>query len=187
MIKIMTYITKINKIEKEMNNIFQELMRNIKISFNEEENNIKYEEYYFNGMPKPNNIEFKDITNCNLNINWKIDNLNINNFEYKNIKYEIEMRKENKIFKKIYEGNNKNCKIDNLKPGQNYEFRIRSIYNDCFGSWTDIQKIKTKDYFIIDSNILIESKRKKEFSLKLLEWSGYKKIELIYRGNRDGL
>ena len=107
MIKIMSYITKINKNEKEMNNIFQELMRNIKISFNEEESIIKYEDYYFNGIPKPNNIEFKDITSSNLNINWKIDNLNINNFEYKNIKYEVEMRKENKIFKKIYEGNNK--------------------------------------------------------------------------------
>ena len=34
MIKIMSYITKINKSKKEMNNIFQELMRNIKISFN---------------------------------------------------------------------------------------------------------------------------------------------------------
>jgi hypothetical protein len=95
MIKIMSYITKINKIEKEMNNIFNELMRNIKISYNEEESIIKYEEYYFNGIPKPYNIEFKDISFDNLKIEWKIDNLNINNFEYKNIKYEIEMRKEN--------------------------------------------------------------------------------------------
>ena len=185
MIKTMSYITKINKTKKEINNIFQELMRNIKISFNEEKSVIKYEDYYFNGIPKPHNIEFKDIIFCNLNIKWKIDNLNINNFEYKNIKYEVEMRKENKVFKKIYEGNNNNCIIENLKPRTNYEFRIRSIYNDCFGSWTNIQKIKTND-FIRDSNILLESKREKEFSLKLLEWSGYKKIELIYRGTRDG-
>ena len=37
-----------------------------------------------------------------------------------------------------------NCKIENLKPGNKYEFRIRSIYNDCYGSWTDIQKIATR-------------------------------------------
>ena len=79
-----------------------------------------------------------------------------------------------------------NYKCVNLKKEKNYEFRIRSIYNDCFGSWTDIQKIKTKDYFICDSNILIESKREKEFSLKLIEWCRYKKMELIYRGTRDG-
>jgi len=182
MIKIMSYITKINKIEKEMNNIFNELMRNIKISYNKEKNIIKYEDYYFNGIPKPNNIKFKDISYDNLNIEWKIDKLNINNFEYKNIKYEIEMRKENKIFKKIYEGNNNNYKINNLKAGKNYEFRIRTIYNDCIGSWTDIQKIKTNDI----GNILKESGREKEFNMKLIEWSGYKKIELIYRGSRDG-
>ena len=41
MIKIMSYITKINKSKKEMNNIFQELMRNIKISYNEEKNSKK--------------------------------------------------------------------------------------------------------------------------------------------------
>ena len=184
--KIMSYITKISKSKKEMNNMFQKLMRNIKISFNEEESIIKYEDYYFNGIPKPHNIEIKNTTICELNINWKIDNLKINNFEYKNIKYEVEMRKENKIFKKVYEGNNNNCKIENLKPGKIYEFRIRSLYNDNFGSWTDIKKIKIND-FICDSNILIESKREKEFSLKLLEWSGYKKIELIYRATRDGV
>ena len=50
-IKIMSYITKINKTEKEMNNIFQD-MRNIKITFNEEKNIIKYEDYYFNEKDK---------------------------------------------------------------------------------------------------------------------------------------
>jgi len=182
MFKIMSYITKISKSKKEMNNIFQKLMRNIKISFNKEESIIKYEDYYFNGIPKPHNIEFKDITAFNLDIYWKIDNLNIKNFEYKKIKYEVEMRKENKLFKKVYEGNNNNCKIENLKPLINYEFRIRSKYNDYFGSWTDIHKVKTLEF----SNILLDLKREKELSLKLLEWTGYKKIQLIYRATRDG-
>jgi len=92
------------------------------------------------------------------------------------------MRKENKIFKKVYEGNNNNCKIENLKPLINYEFRIRSKYNDYFGSWTDIHKVKTLEF----SNILLDLKREKELSLKLLEWTGYKKIQLIYRATRDG-
>jgi len=50
-IKIMSYITKINKTGKEMNNIFQD-MRNIKITFNEEQSFIKYEDYYFNEKDK---------------------------------------------------------------------------------------------------------------------------------------
>ena len=36
-------------------------MRTLKISFNEEESTIKYEDYYFNGIQMPKNIEFKEI------------------------------------------------------------------------------------------------------------------------------
>ena len=65
----------------------------------------------------------------------------------------------------------------------NYEFRICSIYNNSKGNWTEIQKVKTNEF---DSIILKESKRENEFISKILEWSGYKKMELIYRGSRDG-
>ena len=186
-IKILSYITKINKTQKNMKNLFQQLMRNIKISFQEENSTIKYDEYYFNGIPSPKDIEFKDISYCSVNLNWKIDNLNILNIDNKQIKYKVEMRKENKKFINVYEGNNNNCKIENLKKNTNYEFRICSLYNnDLISSWTEIKKIKTNE-FKCDSIILLESKREKEFMLKLYEWSGYNKMELIYRGTRDGV
>ena len=50
-IKIISYISKINKNKKNINKILVELMRNIKFKYEEEKNNIKYEEYYFNGIP----------------------------------------------------------------------------------------------------------------------------------------
>ena len=56
MIKILSYVSKINKNQKEIKTVFQELMKNLKISFIEEESLIKYEEYYFNGIPIPNNM-----------------------------------------------------------------------------------------------------------------------------------
>ena len=73
MIKLISYISKVNKNKK----LFNELMTNIKIKY--EEDKIKYEEYYFNGIPKPINIQFKDITSSSLNISWNIDNNFINN------------------------------------------------------------------------------------------------------------
>ena len=36
-----------------MRNLLQETMKNLKISYIEDENKIKYEEYYFNGIPTP--------------------------------------------------------------------------------------------------------------------------------------
>ena len=48
MLKILTYVSKINKNEKEIKKLNDTLMRNIKINFEEKENKIKYEEYFFN-------------------------------------------------------------------------------------------------------------------------------------------
>jgi len=47
MIKILTYISKINKNNKEIKKLNNTCMRNIKISFEEKENKIKYEKYFF--------------------------------------------------------------------------------------------------------------------------------------------
>ena len=65
----------------------------------------------------------------------------------------------------------------------NYEIRICSIYKDLEGEWTKIQKVKTLDF---DSNILKQEERIGVFLEKIYEWSGYKRMELIYRGTRDG-
>ena len=188
MIKQLSYITKINKTQKDMKILFQELMRNLKIDFQEDKSTINYEEYYFNGIPKPKDTELYDITNNSVNLKWKIDDINILEMDKKQIKFIVEMRKQNKKFTKIYEDKESCCKIDNLKENKNYEFRICSIYNDLVGNWSEIKSIKTleKIYADADSIILSESKRKNEFIKKLLEWSGYKKMKLLYRGTRDG-
>ena len=77
-IKILSYISKINKNKKGFNSLFQELMYNIKPSFNESENEVIFDEYYFNGAPIPNNIECKDNTFIgfsNIEISWKINDI----------------------------------------------------------------------------------------------------------------
>ena len=182
MIKELNYISNINKNKKEMKLLYQQPMKNLKILYNENESNIKYEEYYFNGISKPKDIEFNDIGINSFKISWKIeDNVNI---EKKEIKYRIEIRKENDKFKLIYEGNNNNYIINNLDDNTNYEIRLCSFYNNIISEWTKIYKIKTK---IFDSVILNNNERKKEYINKIIEWSGYKSMELIYRGTRDGM
>ena len=69
MLKILTYISRIIKNDKEIKKLNDTLMRNIKISFEEEqENKVKYEEYFFNGIPSPKDIEFKDIDSNSLKV-----------------------------------------------------------------------------------------------------------------------
>ena len=187
-IKTLSYISKINKNQKELKTIFQQLMKNIKITFVENENIIKYEDYYFNGIPLPKDIEFKDIGTNSFKILWKIDDINILNIDKKEIKYRIEIRKENskEDFSQIYEGNENNYLVNNnLVKNTNYEIRICSLYKDIISNWSDIHKIKTKN-FDMDSNILSEIEKGNEYLQKLYEWTGYKKMELLYRGTRDG-
>ena len=185
MIKILSYVSKINKNNKEMKRISHELMKSIKFYYEEKENDIKYDEFYFNGLVITfKNILFKDINYNSLNMSWEIDNINnidINKIDINKIKYKVEIKKENEEYIQIYEGNNKNCLIDKLEKYTNYEIRICPLYDEYIGPWTKIQKIKE-----LDSIILKESKREKEFYQKMLEWSGHKNMELLYRGSRDG-
>ena len=186
MIKTLSYVSKINKNKREIGKLFQQLMKNIKISFIENENKIKYEDYYFNGIPLPKDIEFKDIGTNSFNVLWKIDDINILNIDKNEIKYRLEIRKENSKddFIQIYEGNENNFIVNNkLEKNTNYEIRICSVYKDIISDWTKNHKIKTKNF---DSIILNEIEKGNEYLEKLYEWTGYNKMELLYRGTRDG-
>ena len=186
MIKILSYVSKINKNIKESKILFQELMRNLKLEFIEEESNIKYTDYYFNGIPSPQNIEITDISFDSAKIKWEIDNLNILNINNKDIKFKIEIRKcDDKSFQ-VYDVNSKSVNFKELKKSAEYEFRICSYIKDLVGNWSEIKKFKTSN-FICPSQILIETKREKEFLEKIYEWTDYNKMELIYRGTRDGM
>ena len=89
-LKKLNYISNINKNKKEMNIIFQQLMKNLNISYDND--TIKYEEYIFNGLPTPKDVEFTDKNpNC-FKISWKIDDINI--LDKKQIKYKVEMKKK---------------------------------------------------------------------------------------------
>jgi len=144
--KILSYISEINTNRKKLYNLLKIHMKNLKLSFKEEENNIIYEEYYFNGINIPKNLEFKNITYNSLNLSWEIDHINNININKDKIKYKVEMRKNNEPFIKVYEGQNLYCNIDNLDFNTNYEFKVCSIYNDIIGEWSEIKKIKTKNF-----------------------------------------
>ena len=184
-IKTLSYISFINKNQKEIDALTMELIKNLKITFNEEESTIKYEEYYFNGFPIPKDIEFKEeIESTNLKVFWKLDDINLLNIDKNQIQYIIEIRKEkDQIFNKIYEGKEQNYLINKLKENTFYEIRICSIYKEARSNWSEIKKFKTG---VINSLILNKSERVKEFLEKMYEWTGYKKMELLYRGTRDG-
>ena len=85
------------------------LMKNLKLNFVED--NIKYEEYYFNGLSIPKDIQINDIKSNEFKISWKLDDLNILNIDKNQLNYKVEIRKDKEQFKCVYEGNNLKFKI----------------------------------------------------------------------------
>ena len=109
-LRILSYISQMNKNNKNMTILLKEIIKGIKFYYNENENNIKYEEYIFNGLPIPNNIQFKSITSNSFDLSWNIDSNYIIN---QKINYRVEMKEENEEnFKEIYKGTEQNYKIN---------------------------------------------------------------------------
>ena len=79
-----------------MKRINSTLLRNININYEEDKNNMKYDEYYFNGLPVPQNIKIENLNSTGGKIYWDINNINIiNKYNDKNeLQYLIE-KKEN--------------------------------------------------------------------------------------------
>lgn len=185
-IKKLTCISNINIHEKDLNKILSELMKSLKFTYSSENKNLKFDEYYFNGLPIPINIQIIYNSYSNINISWEIENLNIIHIKNKDeINYILEMKNENEeSFKKIYEGNLKKYEIKNLISDLNYEFRIQCLFDNIKTKWSEIKKITIKKF---DSIILSQSGREEEFLNKIFEWTGYKNMELLFRGTRDGM
>ena len=165
-----------------MKNISKLLMKNLKLNFIND--NIKYEEYYFNGLFIPKDIQINDITSDSFKVSWNLDDIDILNIDKNKINYKIEIRKENEEFKSIYENKDMNYIINNLNSNTNYEIKICSIYDNINSIWSESKKIKTDKF---DSILLNETNRCEEFLNKILEWTGGKNMELLYRGSRDGM
>ena len=187
MIKILSYVSKINKNDKEMTMLLQQLIKSENIKFDKEKNDIEFENYIISGLPSPSNIEIKDITSGSFKIFWKIE---LNNLSIKQdeIKYIIEIRKENEKFNQVYEGNSTDYLINDLSDDTNYEIRICTLYNNIKSPWSQIQKIKTKPIIYFDNNSLIIGDNKDDINY-LKNWINQNKEikgELLYRLSRDG-
>ena len=175
--KTISYISKINKNNKDMNKLSFQMMNSINFEYNEKESNIKYEKYTFNGFILKK-LKISDISNTNLKISWNIEtphnNINDINKELEFI-LEIKQKNKDKKYKEIFKGKNLFYLVENLSPNTIYEFRICFIYKYYQSEWSYSNEIKTKD---VDSNILKNCEIRDICINKIFEWTKAKNMEL---------
>ena len=187
-IKKLSYISEMNKHQKKVNLLINQIMNSIKIIFDEENTIIKFDKYCFNGISSPTDIEIKNIQYSSFEVNWKFDYIYID-FDKSEIKFIIEIKKENENFSQIYEGNKTSYLIEELLPNTNYEIRICSRYNNTKSQWSDIHKVKTTLKMLkFDSDSLIIGNNN-EYETLIANWINPNKnitAQLLYRLTRDG-
>ena len=142
-IKTLSYISEIENNNQKVFHFINESMINMNINFNENTNTLEYIDYYFNGISSPINIQLNEENNNIINISWKIDEqFKILGKAYQS-KFNIEIiDKNNNIYE--FEGKETNIEIRNLIYNEVYEFRIRTIYNNEKGIWSEKKKIKNR-------------------------------------------
>lgn len=144
-IKTLSYISEIENNNQKVFHFINESMINMNINFNENTNTLEYIDYYFNGISSPINIQLNEENNNIINISWKIDEqFKILGKAYQS-KFNIEIiDKNNNIYE--FEGKETNIEIRNLIYNEVYEFRIRTIYNNEKGIWSEKKKILKNRY-----------------------------------------
>ena len=74
----LSYVSQINKSQKEMKLFSLKLMKNLQIYFNEEQTNFEFKEYFFNGIQIPKNIKIKSLGSDSFEVFWEIDEITEN-------------------------------------------------------------------------------------------------------------
>ena len=139
LIKTLSYISEIEKNNQKVFYFINESMKNMNITFNENKNTLEFINYYFNGISSPIIIQSYEQNNS-LNISWKIDEYSKKLRDVTQYKYNLEIKDNNNIYK--YEGKETNIEIRGLVNNKEYEFRVRIIYKESYGNWSEYKKVQ---------------------------------------------
>ena len=148
-LKKLYYIIEMKKKEEETKNFIKKKIKNYSICFDNEYNEISFDEYYFNVIPIPKDINY-EIKADNLLLTWKIGDSKIE----EPYEYIIQINVNNK--EKIYKTPFNQFLLEKYESNVEYEVKIRVSSDDEFGVWSEIKKFKI-DSNSINTNIFFTS------------------------------
>ena len=160
-IETLYYISEININNEKTKEFFKIPKRNLDISFNSDLDVLDYKDYYFSGIPVPNNIK-KEIQGQNVIISWDINNFKLKEFDMKNIKYVLEIKNGHKFYSN--ETTETKMLLDMCKLKNNFEIKIKASIDDICGNWSEIKSFQNQgqntNFLFSCSNNLFEQNNK---------------------------
>ena len=143
-IRTWCYISEINKYNEKAENLFNEPKKTLLFSFDDEELKVNYNNYYFDGLPVPENICIEENENNKIEITWKNDEDRIRDYSDKNkIEYEIEIK--NSIKKYEFKSKEKKLILDKLDKDKMHKIHIRTVLKNSCSSWSKIETFKVEN------------------------------------------
>ena len=141
-IRTWCYISEINKYNEKANNLFKEPKKTLFFSFDEDKDSINYRNYYFDGLPVPENIIFEKNEKTEIEITWKCDESLFKDYsDREKIKYEIEIKS---IIKK-YESKEKKLILKNMDNQKQYKIHIRTVLNNSYSTWSKFETFRVEN------------------------------------------
>ena len=137
-IKKLYYISEINQIDIKAKGLVILPIKNIEINYNNEDN-LSYKEYYFNGIPIPKDIKINK--SDKINISWSLDEIKIPSFDNKKIKYIIELNDGES--NEELESSKNSIDFNDYKYDTEYKVKVRILYEDNYGEWSILKEFKT--------------------------------------------
>ena len=143
-IRTWCYISEINKHNEKASDLFKDPKRTLLFSFNEDDLTINYTNYYFDGLPVPEDIYIEENGEKNIEISWKNDEEKIKDYSDRNkIEYEIQIKNNLKLSE--FKSKEKKLILKNIDRQKQYKIRIRTVLNNSYSTWSKIKIFKAEN------------------------------------------
>ena len=139
-IKTLYFISEINKSNEKAKEFIIKKIKNLDISFRYD-SYVNYDEYCFNGVPIPKNIDVEK-KGDKLFISWDIDDSIIKYINIDNIKYSVTVNNIGSIFDFKEETDNKYIYYKDNEISKEYEIKVRTLLEGYCSEWSIIKKSK---------------------------------------------
>ena len=140
-IKTLSYISEIEGINNKAFIFLYKPMKNMNIHFKEDNNTLEYDNYHFNGITSPTNINIYKDNNYNYtNISWNIEKIFISSEEKDQYKFIIELKNKEKEY--TFEGSETNIQISGVEINSEFEFKVKVSLDGLFGEWSKSYKLQ---------------------------------------------
>ena len=145
LIKTLNYISAINKNNIKIKEFITEQKSTLSFSFDDSNNSLKSINYYFSGLPIPEDIKVEINDEDEVAISWKINKNKIKEDDRNKLLYSVEIKNDNNYYS--FKSAETKLVLKNVKYDCDYKIRIKSYLNKSYSEYSQIKEFNMEDIY----------------------------------------